>query len=146
MKAESLEYIVDRVLLQDRLTASFAAFFGAVALLLAAVGVYGLMSFEVNERLREMAIRVALGAERHQLVTNVVGHGVGIAAVGLAAGVLLALGSVEVMRSLIFGVTPYDVTTIAAAVVTLSAIATLACLLPALRVSKADPTSVLRTS
>jgi putative ABC transport system permease protein len=144
-QAESLEYIVDRVLLQDRLMAMFAAFFGAIALLLAAVGVYGLLSFEVNQRLREMAIRVALGADPRQLVTNVVGHGVGIAAVGLAAGVLLALGSVEVMRSLIFGVTPYDVTTIAAAVATLSAVATLACLLPALRVSKADPTSILRT-
>jgi putative ABC transport system permease protein len=143
-KAESLEYIVDRVLLQDRLTAMFAAFFGAIALLLAAVGVYGLMSFEVNQRLREMAIRVALGADRRQLIKNVVGNGVSIAAVGLAAGVLLALSSVEVMRSLIFGVTPYDVPTIAAAVATLSTIATLACLVPALRISKADPTTILR--
>jgi putative ABC transport system permease protein len=145
-KAESLEYIVDRVLLQDRLTAMFATFFGAVALLLAAIGVYGLMSFEVNQRRREMAIRVALGAGRRQLVAKVVGDGIAIAAAGLAVGVLLALSSVEVMRSLIFGVTPYDVTTIAAAVATLSAVATLACLFPALRVSKADPTSVLRAT
>ena len=144
-RAESMDHIVDRVLLQDRLVAMCATFFGAIALLLAAVGVYGLMSFEVNQRLREMAIRVALGAERHQLVKNVVGDGVGIAAVGLAAGVLLALGSVEVVRSLIFGVTPYDVTTFAAAAATLLAIATLACLLPALRAAKADPASILRT-
>jgi putative ABC transport system permease protein len=145
-RAESLEYIVDRVLLQDRLTAMFATFFGAIALLLAAVGVYGLMSFEVNQRLREMAIRVALGADRRGLVKNVVGDGAGIAAVGLAAGVLLTLSSVEVLRSLIFGVTPYDVTTIAAAMAILSAIATLACVPPALRASKADPTAILRTT
>lgn len=83
----SLAGLVDRVRLQDRLVAMFATFFGAIALLLAAVGVYGLMSFEVNQRLREMAIRVALG-----------GDGVGIAAVGLVAGVLLALSTVEVQR------------------------------------------------
>jgi predicted permease len=145
-KAESMEYIVDRVLLRDRLTAMFATFFGAIALLLGAVGVYGLMAFEVNQRLREMAIRVALGADRRILVKNVVGDGVGIAATGLAAGVLLALSSVGVLRSLIFGVTPYDGATIVAAMATLSAVATLACVLPALRASKVDPTTILRTT
>jgi predicted permease len=145
-RAESVEYIVDRVLLQDRLVAMFATFFGAIALLLAAVGVYGLMSFEVNQRLREIAIRVALGADRRTVVRTVVGDGVGIATVGLVAGVLLALSSVEVLRSLIFGVTPYDVTTIAAAIATLSSVATLACVPPALRASRADPTSILRTT
>lgn len=145
-RSESLEYIVDRVLLQDRLTAMFATFFGAIALLLAAVGVYGLMSFEVNQRLREMAIRLALGAGRRDLLKHVVGDGAAITVVGLAAGALLALSSVGVLRSLIFGVTPYDVTTIAAAVSILAAIATLACVLPALRASRADPTSILRTS
>ena len=145
-RSESLTYIVDRVLLQDRLTAMFATFFGATALLLAAVGVYGLMSFEVSQRLREMAIRLALGAGRRDLLKHVLGDGVGITLVGLAAGALLALSSVGVLRSLIFGVTPYDVTTIAAAVSILAAIATLACVLPALRASRADPTSILRTT
>jgi predicted permease len=145
-RAVSLEYIVDRVLLQERLTAMFALFFGAVALLLAAIGVYGLMSFEVNQRLREMAIRVALGADRRHLVTSVVGDGAGVAGLGLAAGVVLALSSVEVLRSLVFGVTPYDGATLAAAVAALSAVAILACVLPALRASKADPTSILRTT
>jgi predicted permease len=145
-RAESLEYIVDRVLLQDRLTAMFATFFGAIALLLAAVGVYGLMSFEVNQRMRELAIRVALGAEQRDLLKHVVGDGAGLTLVGLVAGVLLALSSVGVLRSFIFGVTPYDVTTILTAVVALSAIATAASVLPALRASKADPTSILRTT
>jgi predicted small integral membrane protein len=145
-RAESLEYIVDRVLLQDRLTAMFATFFGAIALLLAAVGVYGLMSFEVNQRLREMAIRLALGAGRRDLLTHVLGDGIGITVVGLAVGALLALSSVGVLRSLIFGVTPYDVVTIGAAVSILAVIATLACALPALRASRADPTSILRTT
>lgn len=144
--AETLEYIVDRVLLQDRLTAMFGTFFGAIALLLAAVGLYGLMSFEVGQRLREIAIRVALGATRRHVIESVVREGIGIAAVGLVAGVLLALSSVNVLRSLIFGVTPYDITTIVSAVVMLSAIATIACVLPALRASKADPTSILRAT
>jgi hypothetical protein len=142
-RAESLEYIVDRVLLQDRLTAMFATFFGAIALLLAAVGVYGLMSFEVSQRLREMAIRLALGAERRDLLKHVVGDGVGITVVGLTVGALLALSSVGVLRSFIFGVTPYGATTLVAAVAILPAIATLACVLPALRASRADPTSIL---
>jgi predicted permease len=145
-RAESLEYIVDRVLLQDRLTAMFATFFGAIALLLAAVGVYGLMSFEVNQRLREMAIRLVLGAGRRDLLTHVLGDGIGITVVGLAVGALLALSSVGVLRSLIFGVTPYDVVTIGAAVSILAVITTLACALPALRASRADPTSILRTT
>lgn len=142
---ESLEHIIDRVLLQDRLVAMFATFFGAIALLLAAVGVCGLMSFEVNQRLRELAIRAALGAERHDLVRQVVGDGIGVTAVGLIAGVLLALSSVGVLRSLIFGVTPYDVTTMVAALATLTGVAILACVPPALRASNADPTSILRT-
>ena len=145
-RTQSLEYIVDRVLLQDRLTAMFAMFFGAIALLLAAVGVYGLMSFEVNQRLREMAIRVALGAGRRNVLTHVVRDGLGVTVVGLTAGALLALSSVGVLRSLIFGVSPYDVTTIAAAVAILAAVATLACVFPALRASKADPTSILRAT
>jgi putative ABC transport system permease protein len=145
-RAQSLDDIIDRVLLRDRLVAMFATFFGAIALLLAAVGVYGLMAFEVNQRRREMAIRVALGAERGQLIRNVVGDGIGIAVVGLAVGVVLALATVGILRSLIFGVTPYDPTTIVAAVATLGAVATLACVPPALRASKTDPTSILRTT
>jgi putative ABC transport system permease protein len=145
-KAESLQYIVDRVLLRDRLVAMVATFFGAIALLLAAVGVYGLMSFEVNQRRREMAIRVALGARRRTVITTVVGDGVGIATAGLVAGVVPALSSVPVLRSLIFGVTPYDLTTIAAAVATLSAVAILACLPPALRACRADPATILRAA
>lgn len=145
-RAQSLENIVDRVLLQDRLVAMFAMFFGAIALLLAAIGVYGLMSFEVNQRLRELAIRVALGAERRQLIGNVVGDGLAVAVVGLGVGALLALSTVGILRSLIFGVTPYDVTTLLAAIATLGAVATFACVPPALRASKADPTSILRTT
>ena len=104
------------------------------------------MSFEVNQRLREMAIRRALGAGRRDLLKQVLADGVGITVVGLAVGALLALSSVGVLRSLIFGVTPYDVITIGAAVSILAAIATLACVLPALRASRADPTSILRTT
>ena len=130
--------------LQDSLTAMFALFFGAIALLLAAIGVYGLMSFAVNQRLREIAIRVALGADRTSVVRKVIGDGVGIAVVGLVGGGFVARSSVQIVKSLIFGVTPRDPLTIAGAAALLGSIAIVACLLPALRAARTDPTALLR--
>ena len=142
--SQSLEYIVDRVLLQDRLTAVFAAFFGAVALLLAAIGLYGLMSFEVAQRRREIAIRVALGAEPTRVVTTVVRDGLIVTLTGLVIGGLAALASVRLVSSLIFGVTTQDPVTLAGAPALLFAIAALASLLPAVRAGRTDPMTTLR--
>jgi predicted permease len=144
--AQSLEYIVDRVLLQDRLMAMFAGFFGAIAVLLAAVGLYGLMSFEVQQRLREIAIRVALGADRGNVVRRIVGDGVAITVVGLIVGIAAAFGSVQLVKSFVFGITPHDPATIVTAISVLAVIAVIACLLPAWRASKVDPTTILRNT
>jgi hypothetical protein len=97
--SQSLEYIVDRVLLQERLLAMFATFLGVVALLLAAIGLYGLMSFEIGQRLHEIAIRVALGADRAHIVRRVVGDGLLITVAGLARGSVVALASEVLCRS-----------------------------------------------
>lgn len=143
-EAQSLEYIVGRVLLQDRLTAVLAGFFGGVALLLAAVGVYGLMSFEVAQRRREIGIRVALGAEPARVVKTVVGEGLAVTIGGLTAGALAALASVQLVKSLIFGVSTYDPVTLLVAPLLLFSIAAVACLLPALRAGQTDPMITLR--
>ncbi|MCC7126668.1 MAG: ABC transporter permease, partial [Acidobacteria bacterium] len=145
-RMETLEHIVDRVLLQDRLSAMFASFFGVIALLLAAIGVYGLMSFEVQQRGRETAIRVALGASRRDVLTTTAGRAAGVTMAGLAIGALLAAGSVEALRALIFGISPYDAVTLLIAVAVLSTVAGIASLLPAWRAAKTDPASVLRTT
>jgi putative ABC transport system permease protein len=143
--SETLEYIIDRVLLQDRVTAVFAVFFGSVALLLAAIGLYGLISFEVMQRTREIAIRVALGADRRIVVKTVVASGLVITVGGLAIGSLVALGSVQLVKSLVFGITPHDPVSLIASVVLLAAVAFVASLLPAVRAARTDPTTSLRT-
>lgn len=144
--SESLEYIVERVLLRDRLLAMFAAFFGGVALLLAAVGLYGLMSFEVGQRVREIAIRVALGADRTRVARTVVGDGLAVTSAGLIGGSLAAMASVDIVESLVFGVAPRDPVTLIAAAALLAAIALVACLLPAMRAATAEPMEILRAS
>ena len=144
-QGQSLDYIVGRVLLQDRLIAAFATFFGIIALLLAAVGVYGLMSYETAQRRREIGIRVALGAVPGRILRAVVGDGLMVAALGLAVGAVAATTSARLVGSLIFGISAHDPLTFALAPTALLAIAVAACLGPALRASRIDPVATLRT-
>src|SRR5262249_7301609 len=108
----TLRYISERALLQDRLTAMFSTFFGALALLLAAIGVYGLMSYTVEQRRREIGIRVALGADTRRVMTEVVKDGVSVTLAGAAVGFAAALGSVQLVKALLFGVAPHDPVTL----------------------------------
>jgi len=140
----TLRYISERALLQERLTAMFSTFFGALALLLAAVGVYGLMSYAVAQRQREIGIRVALGAEARRVMAEILRDGLKVAAAGAAVGFAGALAAVQLVRSLLFGVTPYDPMALAAAPLSLIVIAALACVVPALRAARVDPMVVLR--
>lgn len=143
-QGQSLDYIVGRVLLQDRLIAAFATFFGVVALLLAAVGVYGLMSFEIAQRRREIGIRVALGAVPGRILRAVLADGLIVAALGLAAGAVAAVTSVRLIGSLIFGISAHDPVTFTLAPAALLTIAVAACFGPALRASRTDPVTTLR--
>jgi predicted permease len=140
----TLRYISERALLQDRLTAMFSTFFGALALLLAAIGVYGLMSYTVEQRRREIGIRVALGADARRVMTEVVRDGVSVTLAGAAAGFAAALAAVQLVKALLFGVTPHDPLTLAAAPLSLLLIAVIACAVPAFRASRVDPMIALR--
>jgi ABC-type antimicrobial peptide transport system permease subunit len=141
---ESLTYITDRTLVQERMTAALAGFFGALALLLAAIGLYGLMAYAVAQRRREIGIKVALGAEPRRVMTEVVRDGLAVTLAGVAAGFAGALATVQLVRSLLFGVTPHDPLTLAAAPASLVAVAIVACLLPAARAARVDPMIALR--
>jgi putative ABC transport system permease protein len=120
------------------------AVFGTGALLLAALGVYGLISFSVAQRRRELGVRMALGASRREIRRVVVSDGVRLTAVGLAAGLALALGMGKVIASALYGVTPFDPVTLGGVLVLFLAVAALASFVPAERASRTNPVGALR--
>jgi putative ABC transport system permease protein len=120
------------------------AVFAALALLLAAIGIYSVTSYGVALRRREIGIRLALGATARGIVGRIVGEGLLMTAIGGAIGLGLAVLSARLMSRLLFGVTPFDVPALAAAAAALVATATVACLLPARRASRIDPQTELR--
>ena len=128
----------------DRLRTSLIAAFGAIALLLAAVGIYGVMAYSVEQRTREIGIRAALGAGSGALVGLVMRQALVLAAIGVTLGVGAALASGRVLASLLFGVTPRDAASITAAAVTLGLTALVAAWIPARRAAAVDPIRALR--
>jgi putative ABC transport system permease protein len=119
--------------------------FSAVALFLAAIGVFGVVSYQVNSRLRELGIRLALGAQPIQLVLLVLRRGLAMTAAGVAIGLLAALGMTQVLSSMLFGVEPLDPSTFLAVTLVLGLLSLAASSLPAHRASRVDPTIALRT-
>jgi len=118
--------------------------FGITAVLLAAVGLYGVLAFIVSQRRREIGVRIALGATPRDVVADVLGEGLRLAAAGMAAGLVLAIVVTRLMTALLFGISPTDVATFAGAAALLAAIAILASLVPALRASRVDPLVALK--
>ena len=118
--------------------------FAVVALLLAAIGVYGLMAYSVQQRTQEIGVRMALGANPRQVRRMVVIQGMKLALVGIILGVASALALARLMSSLLFGVKPWDPATIIMVAVLLSAVTLLATYLPARRASRVDPMVALR--
>jgi len=115
-----------------------------MALLLGLIGIYGVMSYAVSQRTREIGIRMALGASASGLKAMFVRHGLGLAAVGVALGLLLAAGLSRLMASLLFGVSPLDPITFVVVPIVLATAAVLASYLPARRATSVDPVEVLR--
>lgn len=118
--------------------------FAAAALLLAALGIYGLMAYSVASRRREIGLRMALGASAGTIRRRFLGEGLRLGAAGVTVGAVLALAVGRVMASLLFGVSPVDPVTVGGVLLLFVAVAALASLVPALRASRVDPQWVLR--
>jgi predicted permease len=131
-------------LAQSRFSTTLLTVFGAIALLLAAIGVYGVISYGVTQRSQEIGIRMALGARRADVLGMVVRHGALLAGIGLAVGLAGALIMSRLLSSLLFRVSPTDPPTFAVGMVVLSAVAVLAAALPARRAARTDPMVALR--
>jgi ABC-type antimicrobial peptide transport system permease subunit len=119
--------------------------FGAIALLLAAVGVYGVISYGVAQRTQEIGIRMALGARHTDVLAMVVRHGAALAGIGLGVGLAGALLLSGMLSTLLFQVSPTDPPTLAGGLVVLSLVAILAAAIPALRAARTDPIVALRS-
>ena len=130
-------------LIAERLTASLVAVCGAVALLLAVVGLYGAVAYLVATRTREIGVRIALGATPDRVLLLVIGHGLWIAGAGIAAGLAAAAAGVRWVPLALYGVTPVDLRTYAAVVVVLMLTAAVAAFVPARRAVSIDPARAL---
>jgi putative ABC transport system permease protein len=141
---KTLDVIKAESLGDNRFRALLLGTFAGVSLVLSAIGIYGVISYSVTQRTREIGIRAALGATRGNVLGLILRHGLGLAALGLLLGVAGALALSQVLASLLFGVTGRDPLTLALVAAALAAVATLACILPARRATKVDPLVALR--
>jgi ABC-type antimicrobial peptide transport system permease subunit len=128
----------------QRLMARLAGAFGALALALAAIGLYGVMTYTVTSRTREIGLRMALGAQRSTVVTLIVGDALGIVVLGIVLGVPVALASVRLLRSQLHGISATDPVSIGIGMIVLAASALAAALVPARRASRVAPMVALR--
>ena len=129
---------------RNRFTSWLMGIFAGVALLLAVVGVYGVMSYAVTRRTQEIGVRMALGANRSQVLLLIVGQGLPLILAGILVGLTVSFGLTRVISTLLYGVTPTDAFTFATVTALLVSIAVFACWLPALRASRIDPLEALR--
>ena len=135
---------VDDSLLKERLVASLSTLFGILAVLLACIGLYGLMTYAVNRRTNEIGIRMALGAERRQIARMILRETLLLVTTGLAIGIPVSFAASRLIRSELYGLQPGDPITISATSLLMAAVAALAAYLPARRASRVDPMIALR--
>jgi ABC-type antimicrobial peptide transport system permease subunit len=135
---------IERLLFSERLLARLASLFAFFALVLACIGLYGLLAYEVARRTREFGIRTALGAQRRDVLRLVGGHGIVLIALGFVFGVLAAAGVTSSIRSLLYGVQPTDPATFLGVGTLLLLVGLAACYFPARRATRVDPMVALR--
>ena len=140
----TLEEQVDATLVQERMVSTLSAWFGIFALLLAAVGLYGRLDYAVVERTREIGIRLALGAQRGTVLWKILREVLGLVLCGVAVGLPLAFAAARAIQSLLYGLPPFDSSTLTAVVFTIVGTAALAGYIPAYRASRVDPMEALR--
>jgi ABC-type antimicrobial peptide transport system permease subunit len=140
----TLEDVVDRALAPRWLQTALAGVFASLALLLASIGVYGVMAYAVGQRAREFGVRLALGARRRDIVDLVLRRGGRIFASGTVLGLVAAAGAARLLSSLLYGVGGFDPLSFAAATLVLLAVSLAACCAPARRAAGVDPASTLR--
>jgi predicted permease len=144
VRLQDMNTVFDDSITRPRLLAQLLGGFAGLALLLAAIGTYGVLSYMVAERRREIGIRMALGADQGSVLAQVMRQGLTLTTVGIIAGLAGAFALNRLITSLLFGVQPTDPTTIVAVVATITLVAAIACWLPAWRASRVDPNVVLR--
>jgi predicted permease len=144
VKMRAMDDVIDDAIARPRFLTLLLGVFAGLALLLAAVGTYGILSYLVSERRQEIGIRMALGADRAAILRTVLTRGLVLGAAGLVIGLGASFGLTRVLRTLLFNVTPTDPLTLVSVSVVIAAVATLACLIPALRATRVDPLTVLR--
>jgi predicted permease len=140
----SMDQIIARSVADRRFALELLGGFAAVALLLAAIGIYGVMSYSFSQRTHEVGIRMALGAQRMNILNMAIGEGMQLVAIGLAIGLIFAGALTRFVRSMLFDVSPFDPATFVVISATLAAVAFLACYLPARRATRVDPLIALR--
>jgi putative ABC transport system permease protein len=143
-QVRTMEAMMDEALGQRKLTMYLLGTFAGLAVLLAAIGIYGVMSFDVTRRSQELGVRMALGAERGSVLALVMRQGLGMALIGVALGLVLALIATRVLEAQLYGVTRTDPATFALVAAVLTAVAMMATLIPALRATRLDPVKALR--
>jgi predicted permease len=139
-----LDRLVDDAVAPRRLITSLLSFFSTLALALAAIGLYGVIAYSVVQRTQEIGIRMAIGAQRRDVLTLVLSGGLKLVLIGVAIGLVGAIALTRLLQSFLYGVTATDPLTFAGNAVLLLAVASIACLLPAFRATRVDPLVALR--
>jgi len=143
-KLRTMDTLVDNALGSKRVLLGLVAAFATVAVVLAGVGIYGVMSFAVTQRTHEVGVRMALGARGTEVLRMIVGQGLRLTIIALTIGLVASLGAMRVLANQLFGVSPSDPVTYAAVPLLLAVVSALACYLPARRASRLDPLVALR--
>ena len=141
----TMQQIIERSLGNASLSASLVLAFAVLSLMLASVGLYGVLSYLTTQRTGEIGVRMALGAQREQVLRLMLGDGLRPALYGLVLGLAASAGAVRLIQSMLYGTRPLDPAIFAAVAATLLVVAALACLVPAWRASRIDPMQALRT-
>src|ERR1700722_1498910 len=144
IQLRSMQEVISESIWRQHVSASLLGIFAGIALVLAAVGIYGVISYSISRRTHELGIRSALGATRRDVLELVLRDGLRLTLIGVVAGIILAFGLTRTLQSMLFGVTATDPVTFAAVILLLVTTALLACYIPARRAAKVDPMVALR--